>query len=220
MAAGRGRIKEGYAPFPTSTTMRSSRIYPDASSDNPAGTSKSNDQFQRNLNAMIQGDNEYYTSPTLARLCEVVARIMHQWEALTGESNRMGGHILTGTSSTTSKAKAAKTRNDASVSAESSSAATGRTCQGCNRANHTREFCRLRFHPDFNREGPWAGTYRPRFSSRGRHELMARCGPELRSRAIRQDLRSRAGLLRRPPSQEERQANGFEGLLWQRRREQ
>jgi hypothetical protein len=67
------------------------------SKDNPAGTSKSNVQFQRDLNAMIQGDNEYYTSPTLARLCEVVARIMHQWEGLTAESDRMDGHILTGT---------------------------------------------------------------------------------------------------------------------------
>ena len=101
------------------------------SKDNPAGTSKSNVQFQRDLNAMIQGDNEYYTSPTLARLCEVVARIMHQWEALTAKSNRMGGHIPSGTSSTTSKAKAAKTCDDASASAGSSSAATGRTCQGC-----------------------------------------------------------------------------------------
>ena len=67
------------------------------SKDNPAGTSKSNIQFQRDLNAMIQGDNEYYTSPTLARLCKMVARIMHQWEALTAESNRMGGHVPSGT---------------------------------------------------------------------------------------------------------------------------
>ena len=42
------------------------------SKDNPAGTSKSNVQLQRDLNAMIQGDNEYYTSTTLERLCEMV----------------------------------------------------------------------------------------------------------------------------------------------------
>ena len=110
------------------------------SKDNPAGTSKSNVQFQRDLNAMIQWDNEYYTSPTLARLCEMVARIMHQWEVLTAESNCMSGHVLSGTSSTTSRTKTAKSREDAS----------GRKCQGCSRGNHTREFCRLNTHPDFN----------------------------------------------------------------------
>ena len=31
------------------------------SKDNPAGTNKLNVQFQLDLNAMIQGDNEYYT---------------------------------------------------------------------------------------------------------------------------------------------------------------
>ena len=102
---------------------------------------------------MIQGDNDYYTSPTLARLCEMVALIMHRWEVLTAESNRMRGN-----SGTSCKAKTTKTRDKASASAGTPSAATGRTCQGCNRANHTREFCRLRFHPDFNREGPWAGS--------------------------------------------------------------
>ena len=48
------------------------------SKDNPTGTSKSNIQFQRDLNAMIQGDQDYHASPTLARLCEMVAHIMHQ----------------------------------------------------------------------------------------------------------------------------------------------
>jgi len=126
------------------------------SKDNQAGTSRSNVQFQRDLNAMIQGDQDYHTSPTLARLCEMVAHIMHQWEALTAENDRMGGN--SGTSSTTSKAKASKSRDDAPASAGTSSTTAGRTYQGCNRANHTREFYRLRFHPDFNREGPWAGS--------------------------------------------------------------
>ena len=49
------------------------------SKDNPAGTTKSNVQFQRDVNDMIQGDREYYTSPTLSRLCEMVARILYQW---------------------------------------------------------------------------------------------------------------------------------------------
>ena len=63
------------------------------SKDNPAGTSRSNVQFQRDLNTMIQGDREYYTSPTLSRLSEMVARIMYQWEAMTAEVNRMSGQV-------------------------------------------------------------------------------------------------------------------------------
>jgi len=55
------------------------------SKDNPAGTSRSNIQFQRDLTTMIQGDREYSTSPTLSRLCEMVARIMYQWESMTAE---------------------------------------------------------------------------------------------------------------------------------------
>ena len=81
--------------------------------------------------------------------------IMHQWEELTAESNRMSGHVPSGTSSTTSRTKTAKSHDDASASTGGSSAATVRKCQGCHRDNHTREFCRLR---SFNKEGPWAGS--------------------------------------------------------------
>ena len=128
------------------------------SKDNPAETSKSNVQFQCDLNAMIQGDREYYTSPTLSRLCEMVARIMYQWEAMTAEVNRMSGYVPSGTSSTTSRTKTAKSRDDTLTNAGGFSATTVRKCQGCNRDNHTREFCRLRTHPDFNKEGPWSGS--------------------------------------------------------------
>ena len=34
----------------------------------------------------------------------------------------------------------------------------GLRCEGCNRPNHTRDFCRLKNHPDFNKEGPWVGS--------------------------------------------------------------
>ena len=128
------------------------------SKDNPAGTSKSNVQFQRDLSTMIQGDREYYTSPTLSRLCEMVARIMHQWEALTAEVNRMGGHVPSGPSSSTSRTKTPRASDEASTSAGGASAATTRKCQGFNRAHHTRDGCRLRFHPDFNKSGSWVGS--------------------------------------------------------------
>ena len=128
------------------------------SKDNPAGTSKSNVQFQRDLTTMIQGDREYYTSPTLSRLCEMVARIMYQWEAMTAEVNRMGGQLPSGASSNTSRTKTPKASDEAATSAAGASAATTRKCQGCNRAHHTRDVCRLRFHPDFNKSGSWVGS--------------------------------------------------------------
>ena len=63
------------------------------SKDNSAGTSKSNVQFQRDLSTMIRADNEYHSNPTLGRLCGMIAGIMHTWERLTAETNRMGGHV-------------------------------------------------------------------------------------------------------------------------------
>ena len=143
------RMELGGGPDRTSTTMRSSRTYPDAS---PART------IQRDLNIMIQGDREYYTSPTMKKLFEMVARIMHQWEALTAEGNRMSDHVPSETASTTSRTKTARSHDEASTSAGSASASTRRKCQGCNRANHSRDVCRLRFHPDFNKAGSWVGS--------------------------------------------------------------
>ena len=53
-------------------------------------TSKSNVQFQRDLTTTIRADSDYYSNPTLGRLCEMVASIVHRWERLTAENNRMG----------------------------------------------------------------------------------------------------------------------------------
>ena len=50
------------------------------SKDNPVGTSRPNVQFQRYLTTTIRADNAYYSNPTLGRLCEMVASIMHRWE--------------------------------------------------------------------------------------------------------------------------------------------
>jgi len=88
----------------------------------------------------------------------MVASIMHMRERLTAESNRMGGHVASGSSSTSSKTKTSRSREDSSTTTVGTSAATSRTCEGCNRPNHSRESFRLRFHPDFNREGPWDGS--------------------------------------------------------------
>ena len=50
--------------------------------DNPAGSTKSNVQFQQDLATMIRADSEYYARPTLERLCVMIAGIMHTWERL------------------------------------------------------------------------------------------------------------------------------------------
>ena len=70
------------------------------SKDNPAGTSKSNVQFQRDLNAMIQGDNEYYTSPTLregsshhASMGGADANTIIKWLPWTRRSNDLNGPV-------------------------------------------------------------------------------------------------------------------------------
>ena len=43
------------------------------SNDNPAGSTKSNVQFQQDLTTMIRADSEYYARPTLEGLCAMVA---------------------------------------------------------------------------------------------------------------------------------------------------
>ena len=80
--------------------------------DNPAGSSTSNVQFQRDLNTIIKADRDYYANPTLERLCAMVTGLMYTWERLTAESHRMSGHTLSGSSSSTGRSKAAKTPED------------------------------------------------------------------------------------------------------------
>ena len=124
--------------------------------DNPAGSSTSNVQFQRDLNTIIKADSDYYANPTLERLCAMVTGLMHRWERLTAESQRMSGQTL---SAASGRSKAAKAKEDQpTTSVEATKKATGLRCEGCNRPNHTRDFCRLKNHPDFNREGPWVGS--------------------------------------------------------------
>ena len=66
------------------------------SKDNPAGTSTSNVQFQRDLSTIIRADNEYRSNPTLGRLCEMIAGIMHTC---------MGGYVPNAPSNTYNKSK-------------------------------------------------------------------------------------------------------------------
>ena len=90
---------------------------------------------------MIQGDRESYTSPTLSRLCEMVARIMFQLEASCIQRSLINH----------------QQDKDYEVLRRWRQCTT-RKCQGYNRAHHTRDVCRLRFHPDFNKSGSWVGS--------------------------------------------------------------
>ena len=103
------------------------------SKDNPAGTSRPNVQFQRDLTTMIRADSAYYSNPTLGRLCQMVASIMHRWERLTAETNRMGGHVTSEYTVTANKSKKDAATPTASTGTETSCnarAATDRATQG------------------------------------------------------------------------------------------
>ena len=117
------------------------------SKDNPAGTSRPNVQFQRDLTTTIRADSAYYSNPTLGRLCEMVTSIMHRWERLTAETNRMGGHVTSGSTVTANKAK-----KDTTTPTESTGTVTSGNCEGCNRPSHSRDSCRIRVQTDFNKE--------------------------------------------------------------------
>ena len=81
---------------------------------------------------------------------------MRWWQAsCTGgsDTNRMGGHVTSGSTVTANKAK-----KDATTLTANTGTVTSGNCEGCNRPGHSRDSCRLRVHPDFNKEGPWAGS--------------------------------------------------------------
>ena len=50
--------------------------------DNPHGTSNPNIAFQRDLDELLEADAEYSDSPTLSRLCSLVAVLAFRWEKL------------------------------------------------------------------------------------------------------------------------------------------
>ena len=47
--------------------------------DNPHGSTARHVQFQRELDEMIQEEG-YFSNPTVERLCEIVTRLILQWE--------------------------------------------------------------------------------------------------------------------------------------------
>ena len=59
--------------------------------DNPHETSNPNIAFQRDLDELLEADAEYNDSPSLSRLCSIVAELAFRWEKLETQGRRMSG---------------------------------------------------------------------------------------------------------------------------------
>ncbi len=57
--------------------------------ENPHENSNPNIAFQRDLDELIEADGEFSDSPSLSRLCSLVAELVHRWEKLEMQSRRM-----------------------------------------------------------------------------------------------------------------------------------
>ncbi len=61
--------------------------------DNRHGHGNSNIAFQRDLDELLEADNEYRGNPSLARLCYLVADLINCWEKLEMQSRRITGYL-------------------------------------------------------------------------------------------------------------------------------
>jgi hypothetical protein len=50
--------------------------------DNPHGNTNPNIAFQRDLDELLEVDGKYRDSPSLTRLCHLIAELVHRWETL------------------------------------------------------------------------------------------------------------------------------------------
>jgi hypothetical protein len=57
--------------------------------DNPYGNSNPNIAFQRDLDEALEADDEYRNSPSLPRLCQLLADLAYKWEKIESQSRRM-----------------------------------------------------------------------------------------------------------------------------------
>jgi len=100
---------------------------------NPWHNDKSNFNFKRDLNLMIEADREYLDNPTLSRLCAMVADLIHRWERLTHESFRMRGVNSSGSAPSHGKQpKIQKSSDPDRHQKDDSKTVDRRQPQGCN----------------------------------------------------------------------------------------
>jgi hypothetical protein len=111
--------------------------------ENPYGNSNPNIAFQRDLDEAMEADDEYRATPSLPRLCHLLAELAYKWEKIESQSRRMSGSTSTQSSDTRKK-----------TSSSDDKAQPNPISVYCNRPGHTREDCHHKKHRDFNHTGP------------------------------------------------------------------
>jgi hypothetical protein len=117
--------------------------------DNPHRSKTPNEHFQRELDELLEGDTEYSAFPTLPKLCDIVARLIHKWEKLHHEyvSHSVGLGSTSSFSTLGKRDRQSKSSEQNKQSKGSDKDGDNPLCQGCNRFGHTRETCRPGFQP-------------------------------------------------------------------------
>ena len=136
-----------------------------SSRDNPAGQRGPNERFQQELDELIESDREYYATPSIDHLCDIVAQLMHKWEKFSQQHKSRHAGLGTSSSSSSSSSSSVLGKQPRRESSKQDRHAKGTdtdaeepTCQGCNRTGHKREDCYFKTHPDFVKKGPWIGS--------------------------------------------------------------
>jgi len=109
--------------------------------DNPHRSKTPSEHFQRELDELIEGDAEYSAFPTLPKLCDLVARLIHKWEKLHHEyvSHSVSLGSTSSTSTLGKRDRQSKTYDQGTQGKSSDKDGDNPLCQGCNRFGHTRE---------------------------------------------------------------------------------
>jgi hypothetical protein len=110
---------------------------------------------------MIESEREYYTSPSIDRLCDIVAQLIYKWEKpseqhksrLTGLGSSASSSLSSFSSSVLGKQPRRESSKQDRHAKRTDTDAEGLTCQGCNRTGHKREDCYFKTHPDFVKKG-------------------------------------------------------------------
>jgi hypothetical protein len=103
-----GSTKKGPIPHSMNSRVLKGLSQSFAHRDNPHGNRNPNIAFQRDFDELLEADGEYRDSPSLPRLCYLVAELIHRWEKLEMQSRRMSGS----TSSQSSADKGNQSKSD------------------------------------------------------------------------------------------------------------
>ena len=113
----------------------------------------------------MESDREYYATPSIDHLCDIVAQLMHKWEKFSQQHKSRHAGLGTSSSSSSSSSTSVLGKQPRRESSKQDRHAKGTdtdaeelTCQGCNRTGHKREDCYLKTHPDFVKKGQWIGS--------------------------------------------------------------